>query len=188
MLVLTHSYIIPYKQFSLKPFRFLNLTSCKANSLNNHNNEMLTFGWREWVKLPDLGLPAIKAKVDTGARTSALHAFNLRPFIENGIQRIEFSIHPIQRDLNTVSICQADVLDQRTVSDSGGHKEERWVIKTSLMIGSHTWPIEMTLTARDNMRFRMLLGRTALENKALVDASASYLVGKKPTSKKNKLF
>jgi hypothetical protein len=152
--------------------------------LNNKHSEMLTFGWREWVKLPDLGLPAIKAKVDTGARTSALHAFDLRPFIENGIQRIEFSIHPKQRDLKTIAICQADVLDRRIVSDSGGHKEERWVIMTSLMIGASSWPIEMTLTSRDNMRFRMLLGRTALENKALVDASSSYLVGEKPSSKK----
>lgn len=154
--------------------------------LNNNPNEILTFGWREWVKLPDLGLPPIKAKVDTGARTSALHAFNLRPFIENGKQRIEFSIHPIQRNLDTVVICQADVLDQRIVSDSGGHKEERWVIKTSLVIGSYTWPIEMTLTARDNMKFRMLLGRTALENRALVDSSTSYLIGKRPASIRQK--
>lgn len=141
---------------------------------------MLTLGWREWVKLPALGLTAIKAKVDTGARTSALHAFDLRPFIENGKQRIEFSIHPKQRDLDAVTVCQADVIDERMVTDSGGHQEKRWVIETALVIGEHSWPIEMTLTARDNMKFRMLLGRTALERKALVDASASYLVGKKP--------
>jgi hypothetical protein len=147
--------------------------------LASESREILTFGWREWVQLPDLGLPAIKAKVDTGARTSALHAFNLRPFIENGKQRIEFSIHPKQKDVKTVIVCQSDVLDQRVVSDSGGHREERFVILTTLDIGGHKWPIEMTLTARDNMKFRMLLGRTAIENRALVDASASYLVGKK---------
>lgn len=147
--------------------------------MNEKQSKLLTFGWREWVKLPELGLTAIKAKVDTGARTSALHAFDLRPFIENGKQRIEFSIHPKQRDLKTIQICQANVLDERMVTDSGGHKEKRWVIETTLVVGKHTWPIEMTLTARDNMKFRMLIGRTALENVALVDASASYLVGKK---------
>lgn len=147
--------------------------------MTSASTEILTFGWREWVELPDLGLPAIKAKVDTGARTSALHAFNLRPFIENGKQRIEFSIHPKQKDIKTVVVCQSDVLDQRIVSDSGGHREERFVILTTLDIGGHKWSIEMTLTARDNMKFRMLLGRTAIENRALVDTSASYLVGKK---------
>lgn len=155
----------------------------KAQTLKNTPNKTLTFGWREWVNLPELGLGAIKAKVDTGARTSALHAFDLRPFVEEGKKRIEFSIHPKQRDNHTVQVCQADILDERIVTDSGGHREMRWVIETALVIGDHSWPIEMTLTARDNMKFRMLLGRTALENKALVDASASYLVGNKPIRK-----
>jgi hypothetical protein len=146
---------------------------------------LLVLGWREWVTLPDLGLPPIKAKVDTGARTSALHAFRLRPFLENGVQRIEFYIHPRQRDLETEAICTADVVDKRTVTDSGGHSEERWVIGTSLSIGPHSWPIEVTLTARDDMRFRMLLGRTALRNHAIVDSSASYLVGKKRRRKRS---
>ena len=149
------------------------------NKLKDNTRNILTFGWREWVALPDLGLPAIKAKVDTGARTSALHAFKLRPFIENDTQRIEFYIHPLQRNEKTVVVCIADVVDKRIVTDSGGHQEERWVIKTTLVIGPYSWPIEITLTARDNMKFRMLLGRSALKNKALVDSSTSYLVGKK---------
>ncbi len=160
----------------------------KTNTLNDNLNDILTFGWREWVKFPELELPAIKAKVDTGARTSALHAFELRPIFENGIQRIEFSIHPFQRDLETVLICKADVVDKRNVTDSGGHLEERWVIQTPVTIGDHTWPIEVTLTARDNMKFRMLLGRNALKGRALVDSSASYLVGKKPRKKSKSII
>ena len=139
----------------------------------------MTLGWREWVSLPDLGIRQIKAKVDTGARTSALHAFELRPYVGNGRQRVEFSIHPLQKDLDTVLTCTADVVDQRVVTDSGGHKEERYVIRTTLTIGRDTWPIEMTLTGRDDMRFRMLLGRTAIKNRAVVNPGRSYLVGKK---------
>ena len=142
-------------------------------------NEIITLGWREWVGLPDLALPQVKAKVDTGARTSALHAFRVSPLIENGVQRVEFSIHPNQRDIETEQVCKADVVDQRTVTDSGGHKEERWVISTLLQIGPHAWPIELTLTARDDMMFRMLLGRTALSHRAYVDPAVSYLVGKR---------
>lgn len=145
---------------------------------------MITVGWREWVGLPDLGLKAIKAKVDTGARTSALHAFAIRPFVENGQQRLEFQMHPRQLRTDTVVTCFANVIDQRMVTDSGGHKEERWVIETSVTLGPHTWPIEMTLTSRDDMRFRMLLGRNALKGRALVDSNRSYVVGKRKRPKK----
>lgn len=144
----------------------------------------LTLGWREWVALPDLGIDRIKTKVDTGARTSALHAFEVRSFEENGLERVEFMMHPIQKDNETVVTCKADVLDKRIVSDSGGHKEERFVISTNLSIGKFSWPIEVTLTARDDMLFRMLLGRTAIKNLARVDPSRSYLVGKRNEEKK----
>lgn len=148
--------------------------------------KLLTFGWREWVRLPGLGIDQIKAKVDTGARTSALHAFELKPFTENGRDLIEFRIHPLQKDNDTVVTCTAEILDQRKVTDSGGHSEERFVIRTELHIGAHHWPIEATLTARDNMLFRMLLGRTALNGRAVVNPSRSYVVGKKKKTSKDK--
>lgn len=140
-------------------------------------------GWREWVQLNELGLGKIKAKIDTGARTSALHAFHIRPFEDQGVQRIEFKIHPHQNDNDSVIVCTADVFDQRDVTDSGGHTEKRWVIRTAISIGEYQWPIEMTLTSRDDMRFRMLLGRKAMEGRFLVDPNGSYLVGKKTKGK-----
>ena len=140
--------------------------------------DRILLGWREWVSLPELGLHAIKAKVDTGARTSALHAFEVRPFDADGRPRVEFKMHPIQHD-DTVVVCTADVVDRRQVRDSGGHREQRWVIETPVCLGPHCWPVEITLTARDDMLFRMLLGRTAMRGRAIVDPARSYLVGKR---------
>ncbi|MDX1518305.1 MAG: ATP-dependent zinc protease [Woeseiaceae bacterium] len=141
----------------------------------SERNGKLIVGWREWVSLPDLGLPKIKAKVDTGARTSALHAFEIRSFEEQGQKKVEFRIHPNQRDNETEITCIADVIDEREVRDSGGHKELRPVIRTPLKLGDATWPVEITLTSRDDMLFRMLVGRTALKGLAVVDPGRSYL-------------
>lgn len=151
-----------------------------------NENELLVVGWREWILLPDLALPPIKAKVDTGARTSAIHAFSVRPFVENGQEKVEFQIHPRQLDNEHIVTCTADVCDKRIVTDSGGHKEERFVILTTLNIGSHQLPIEMTLTSRDDMRFRMLLGRNAIKGWAVVDSSRSYVIGSPPQKRSKK--
>lgn len=137
-------------------------------------------GWREWVGLPDLGVAKIKAKVDTGARTSALHAFSIRPFMENGKQRISFDLHPVQHDSTSVITCVADVVDKRLVTDSGGHEEERYVIETTMTIAGQNWPIEITLTERENMLFRMLLGRSALRKRFIINPSRSFITTKVP--------
>lgn len=148
-------------------------------STPNHPHRI---GWREWLALPELGIQKIKAKVDTGAHTSALHAFTLRKFKDNGKWRVEFGIHPRQRDNTFEQFCIADIVDERRVTDSGGHSEMRLVIHTAVTLGQTTWPIEITLTNRDNMQFRMLLGRNALRDKWLIDTSASYIMGKPHTT------
>ncbi len=146
--------------------------------MSEKNNNPVAVGWREWVALPELGLPAIKAKIDTGAKTSALHAFYTDVYEIDGIKMVKFGIHPIQKKLDLAVDCHSPIKDYREISDSGGHKEMRYVIETLMEIGGHQWPIELTLTNRDTMRFRMLLGRRAMEQRMIVEPGASYLNGK----------
>ena len=140
--------------------------------------EPVLIGWREWLVLPELGIPALKAKIDTGARTSALHAFELETFYHNGAKQVRFALHPLRRRTEQVIRCSAAVIDERTVTDSGGHRERRYVIATRARLGGLEWPLELTLTDRETMLFRMLLGRTALAQRFTIDPAGSYLCGR----------
>ena len=136
-------------------------------------------GWREWVALPEFDLPAIKAKIDTGARSSAIHAFDIEQSTdETGRDWVEFSVHPLQRDDVIVRRCRAPLVDIRRVTDSGGHSEQRLFVQTELVFGPVRRRIEITLTQRRDMLFRMLVGRTALKPDTLVDPSRSFLCGR----------
>jgi len=139
----------------------------------------ILLGWREWVSLPQLGLPAIKAKIDTGARTSAIHAFDIERFKKDGAQDwVAFSVQPVQRDASIVRRCEAPLIDIRNVTDSGGHKAERFFVETVLQIGEHRRLIEMTLSQRNDMLFRMLIGRTSMVPGIQVDPSKSFSLGR----------
>ncbi len=133
-----------------------------------------TLGWEEWVALPSLGLPAIKAKVDTGARTSALHASVIEPFGPISKPQVRFLIQPNPDDLSMEFTCSAPVVDRRQVTSSNGEAELRYVIRTELTCGDRTWPVEMTLTNRENMQYRMLFGRTSIADDMVVDPNVSF--------------
>ncbi len=133
-----------------------------------------TIGWREWVGLPALGIEGIKAKIDTGARTAALHAWRVERFERDGEAWARFEVHPVQRDNRTRISCEARLVGMKAVRSSGGHLESRYVIVTDLTLGDKTWPIEVTLTNRDEMGFRMLLGRASVRGRFVVDPSTSY--------------
>lgn len=151
------------------------------------STDTLMLGWREWVALPVLNIESIKAKIDTGARSSALHAFIIDPYRRGGEDWVMFAIHPLQKNSDVIIECHAIVKDRRLVSDSGGHKQRRYVIETQLMVGNSIINAEMTLTNRDSMRFRMLLGRTAMDRRFIIDPSASYLQGTPNADEYNRL-
>lgn len=140
-----------------------------------------TLGWREWIELPDLGVRLLKAKLDTGARTSSLHAFRPKRFTRDGLDMVRFEVHPVQRSSASKVVVEAEVKGERTVRASSGQEETRLVIETTLGVGGVRWPIELTLTRRDQMGFRMLLGRRALAGRIVVDPASSFLAdGKAP--------
>lgn len=139
--------------------------------------EKVIVGSEEWCCFPDLGIPAIKARVDSGAKTSALHALNIAPFIQDGENWVRFDVNPIQNNIKTIVHCEAKLVDKRVVKSSSGYRESRFVIGITLEMNGMSWPIELTLTNRDSMGFRMLLGREAMIGRILVDPEQKYLHG-----------
>jgi hypothetical protein len=147
-----------------------------------------TAGWREWVSLPDLGVPWIKAKLDTGARSSAIHAFDLEEFTRNGATWVRFSVHPWQRTSDEAVDVELPVHDRRAVRSSSGHADERYVVLMDVRLLDRVITTEMTLSRRDEMGFRLLIGREALRQGFLVDAGRSYVGGrpKRAVRRKNR--
>lgn len=146
--------------------------------------ELPIIGWREWVSLPDLGIGPIKVKVDSGARSSSLHAFELKTFDRNGEQWVRFKVQPVQRSIEKTVEVEARVLEFRVVKSSSGIAEKRPVIITTVELLGDRWPVEITLAGRDQMGFRMLLGREAFRGRFLVDGGRSYYGGKPKRKKK----
>tara|TARA_R110002096_G_scaffold54517_18_gene140662 strand:- start:21819 stop:22292 length:474 start_codon:yes stop_codon:yes gene_type:complete len=134
-------------------------------------------GWREWLALPALGIPGIKAKIDTGARSSALHTNSFEVEDRDGAQWVKFQMHPLTRTNEVEMTCEAPILEFRDVKDSGGHVEHRPFIRTRARLGTYEWDVDMSLTNREGMKFRMLLGREAVASDFLIDPSASYIIG-----------
>lgn len=139
--------------------------------------EKVIVGSEEWCSLPNLNIPAIKARVDSGAKTSALHAESITPFEKDGENWVKFIVNPIQNNQKSVIRCEAKIVDKRVVKSTSGYRESRYVIKTSISLGNDSWEIEVTLTNRDSMGFRMLLGREAMSGKIIVDPAVNYQCG-----------
>ena len=155
----------------------------KQKNYHDDSQAIEIIGWREVITLPQLGIEKIKAKIDTGARSSALHAFNIKELQREGKQIIQFQVHPVQRDNKTTITSEAELLEYRKIRNSGGIAQLRPVIKTEVNLGGQSWTIELTLTNRDVMGFRMLLGRQAVRNKFLVDPGRSFLQSRRKTQK-----
>jgi len=141
---------------------------------------LILVGWREWLALPDLGIVSIKTKVDTGARSTALHVAGLAEFTRDGARWLRFRVAPGSRRSARQQVVEAPIADERVVTDSGGTRALRPFIHTRVAVGAWTWPIEINLTDRRSMLFPMLLGRTAMRDRVIVDARHSYLLGRPP--------
>ncbi|TDS50948.1 30S ribosomal protein S6--L-glutamate ligase [Myroides indicus] len=150
--------------------------------------EKLIVGSEEWCSFPALNIPAIKARIDSGAKTSALHAINIVPFDREDEKWVKFDVNPLQNNGKTIIHCEAKVIDKRIVKSSSGTRESRFVIKTNINFGNSTWDIELTLTNRDSMGYRMLLGREAMSGRILVDPEQHFLLGNPTPEKLNEYY
>lgn len=153
-----------------------------------NTDSRIIVGSEEWCGFPQLGVPAVKARVDSGAKTSALHALNIQPFTRNGARWVSFEVHPLQDDRSILLRCEALVHDRRAVKNSGGVSDKRYVIKTVLVMGDRKWEVEVTLTNRDSMGYRMLLGREAMSGKLLVDPSTGFCLGDRSAPEISKIY
>lgn len=146
------------------------------------NDKKIIVGSEEWCSFDSLGIPLIRARVDSGAKTSSIHAFNMQTFKRNAVPWVSFEVHPLQNDRRTVIRCEQPIFDRRTVKSSNGTSEKRYVILTPMRLSGHSFDIELTLTNRDSMGYRMLLGREAMQGRILVDPSEQYICGRKTES------
>jgi len=144
--------------------------------MKNIKQPKLIVGWREWAQLPDLNIEQIKVKIDTGAKTSSLHAFDLSTFTNMGQEWLQFDVHPYQDNEAITRTCSCPIVDHRWITSSSGHRQKRFIIQTTLTIGEYSSIIEISLANRDEMGFRMLVGRNALKRRILVDPSHSFLL------------
>ena len=149
-----------------------------ANRSREFDAPLVIIGWREWVSLPELKIARIKAKIDTGARSSSLHAFDIEPFQRDGNSMVRFTVHPIQRRNDRSTQCEAVIHDVRSVRSSSGDATERYVIQTPILWMGQRWDVELTLADRTEMGFRMLVGREAVRGRMLVDPGRSYFGGR----------
>lgn len=152
-----------------------NKASSRAKASNRPSKDRITVGWREWVTVPTLGIRWVKAKIDTGARSSAIDAENIREFMNDGAPHVAFTVNPHQRKLLQPVECIAPITDERMVTSSSGHQQRRYFVIIDIQLAGQTWPIEISLAERESLGFRMLLGREALQNRCVVDPAQSFL-------------
>lgn len=157
-----------------------------AEQNTNTDSPLIIIGWREWLSLPDLGIPRIKAKIDTGARSSSLHAYDIQRFERDGCSLVRFKVHPIQHREQVEVSCVAEVHDIRSVRSSSGQATDRIVIQTMVSWLDQTWTIDLTLADRSQMGFRMLVGREAIRGRMLVEPGRSYFGGRPKRKHKSK--